>query len=225
MVGIMVAKDWNLQEEIILKWRDKEYSFGVKTKRMTGARVGVSKTKKSESAAPAPSNQTTESAASTSVSPESAALAPAEIPFLQKEVEKSAQRLGESGPEGSHSHGKLELPCTGTNEQPLNASKTKENKRHAFHFASGHSNLSLDQKICSGPSSSSAIIDVRRESDFDEGGNPKSEEETRSVDQEKLNNEIKATIELGQSLGINLRNREDVVRAVVQGEGEKNGLP
>ncbi|KAI3687310.1 hypothetical protein L1987_81004 [Smallanthus sonchifolius] len=155
MVGIMVAKDWNLQEEIILKWRDKEYSVWCKKEEDDSCPSWCIKNQKSDSAAPAPSNQTTESAA------------PTKWPRMEKKnsdpflLDDIIREFGRGGKESSK-------PST---------------------------NIQLTDLYSSMVASSSAIIDVRRESDFDEGGNPKSEEETRSVDQEELNNEIKATIE------------------------------
>ncbi|KAI3731506.1 hypothetical protein L1987_62694 [Smallanthus sonchifolius] len=44
-------------------------------------------------------------------------------------------------------------------------------------------------------------------------------------DQEELNREIKATMAVGEKLGINLKEKEDLVRSIIQGEGEIKGLP
>ncbi|KAI3761613.1 hypothetical protein L1987_52034 [Smallanthus sonchifolius] len=50
-------------------------------------------------------------------------------------------------------------------------------------------------------------------------------EKAGSVDQEGLNRGVKATMEVGAKLGINLKEQEDLVRMIIQGEGENIGLP
>ncbi|KAI3795257.1 hypothetical protein L1987_37908 [Smallanthus sonchifolius] len=67
------------------------------------------------------------------------------------------------------------------------------------------------------PTTGSKDSDEIRETE--ERFNHSSEGEIRTKDQEGIENEVKATIEMGQMLGINLQNKEELIRMEIQGEG------
>ncbi|KAI3797380.1 hypothetical protein L1987_32636 [Smallanthus sonchifolius] len=105
MVGIMVKKEWNIQEEITLQWRDRAYTLLCK--------------EDDDGWCP---NWCKESPTTVMATP-----APATVREQQEEVEKVPYgNLEPRTSQGSPPHGNFKSACMG-----INVTRTKEKKKHA----------------------------------------------------------------------------------------------
>ncbi|KAI3682906.1 hypothetical protein L1987_83270 [Smallanthus sonchifolius] len=265
-VGIIVEKEWNIQEEITLKWRDKTYSVWCKEDDDGWCPEWCKKI----------------------LPPEKEGLAPEKEPNLHEEHVMSIPGSLELRPvEEFPAHGGSHSTCMETEETTLNDTRIKASKKHAFNFGSGNSKKDLfgqrkyscpnleevAQRIINPlgpnprkrprvqtkyndpflldaiiskfgrgaekpsnmkskfktPDLNSAIANsttmFKENRENEERSNHSSEVVNRPEDQEGLDEEIKATIEIGRILGINLKSKEETVRMAIQGEGENIGSP
>ncbi|KAI3784796.1 hypothetical protein L1987_43901 [Smallanthus sonchifolius] len=214
-IGIIAEKEWNIQEEISLKWRNKTYTVWCK--------------------------EDDDGWCKESQSPEK------EIPTPKKDLKRHEEHVMTKP--GSLEHRPVEeAPAHGgMAQQILNPPGPNPRKRPRYqpndndpflldaitHKLGKEGNEKSDrQEKFKTPDLNSAMAipttglkdrDEIRETE--ERFSHSAEGEIRTKDQEGVENEVKATIEMGQMLGINLQNKEELIRMAIQGEGVKIGSP
>ncbi|KAI3808580.1 hypothetical protein L1987_24534 [Smallanthus sonchifolius] len=73
--------------------------------------------------------------------------------------------------------------------------------------------------------SANEVIGDRKEKDSDLIAKPRDDSQTGNGGEASISEKIEATMEMGKVLGVDLRNKVDLVRAAILGEGVKNGCP